>query len=584
MSGREVFKSRTFARDRRTWIATLVAAAFLWAGTSAWLNRRVVLAGGRPAGPDVDGRFVVLAFDRIVSVPDGRNLDRLRLREELRALASAGWHAVTLGQLQEAYRGNAPLPSQPIVLTFDEGYLGNYEAADPVLRELRWPAVMFLRTERQESRDASFLFWDRLQRMKQSGLWEIASGDPAGPRPGLPAGGVPPDPPGAGLIADRLGKPTVVAWAPRGTEPLVAFSCVAAGDRAWHDGVPFPWLGFVDDPIGANDPTGNPFRIARLRVDPRWTTAELLRWLEIAVASPDPGGAASWVPGEGEIHAGANDVRLLGHPRAEIWIPSARWIDNWVLDVRLLPSSGEFWIVQPGGIPGREWRFGGVDGALYLEDVKPGEPPEVLARASFSGRRGDPHRVRVVKRGSGVFVTWDERPLTPVPIALPERWRGRVGLLAYGAVGAADLTVEGVRLSSQPYSMRTVSASPTAEEVAGLAREATAIAALSPEWATIDGRGVRETSLDRDLFRILARRYAWDIVPTVTITGAAPPGGPAADWLADLAARVSRDGYAGVRLDLGGAASDPSQRWSAVARELDLGMRRAGKRLVVVAR
>jgi hypothetical protein len=591
MSGRDVFRSRTFARDRRTWIATLLAAAALWIGTSAWLNRRVTLAGGRPADSGADHRFVVLAFDRVVPAPDDKNLDRLRLREALRALASAGWQAVTLEMLHDAYRTTAPLPAKPILVTFDEGYLGTYEAADPVLRELRWPAVMFLRTERQESRDASFLFWDRLQRMKQSGLWEIASGDPVAIPLEASADAVPSAPPGAAVIADRLEAPPVVAWAPRGIEPLVAFSCVRAGERAWHEGGPIPWLGFVDDPVGANDPAGNPFRIARLRVDPRWTTSELLRRLDLAVAPPHGSGSnaqvgkatVDWVPGEGAIHAEADAVRLEGRPRAEIWIPSARWADNWVLDLSLRPGDGEFWIFQPGGVPGREWRFGGVNGKLYVEDIAPGRPPEVLARAMSEGWNGGSHRLRVIKRGSGVSVTWDGRPLTPAPIALPERWRGKVGLLAYNGAGVATLVIDGLRFADYPYSVRAVSASPSAGDVAALTRDATAIAALSPAWVTIDGPFVRETPFDQDLFRILARRYAWDIVPTASVRRGSPSGPAAAAWLAGVASRLSREGYAGVRLDLSGASRDDATKWEAASRELDAELHRAGRRLVVAA-
>jgi hypothetical protein len=590
MKGRDLFRSRTFARDRRTWIATFVGAALLWAGTTAWLNRRVTLAPGRPAAADSDHRFVVLAFDRIVPVPDGKNLDRVRLREELRALAAAGWQAVTLAMLRDAYRSTAPLPAKPILLTFDEGYLGTYEAADPVLRELRWPAVMFLRTERQESRDASFLFWDRLQRMTQSGLWELASGDPVDDSLVLPTNGGLPDPPGAALIADRLHAQPVVAWAPRGTEPLVACACFAAGERAWREGGRPPWLGFLDDPVGANDLTASPFRIARLRVQPRWTQSELLRRLDIAIGDPDAAastsgiteGVAAWVPGEGVIHAETNAVRLEGRPRAEIWIPSARWMDDWVLDLRLRLGGGEFWIVQPAGVPGREWRFGGVDGTLYVEDVTQGHPPEVLARAESPGWQVRAHRVRVVKRGVGVLVTWDGQPLTPSPIALPERWRGKLGVLAYSAGGVASLAVDGLKISSHPYAVRAVPASPSAAEVAELARDATLIAALSPPWATIDGEAVRETPFDRDLFRILARRYAWEIVPTVSVRGAPAPDGAAASWLAGVASRVSREGYGGVRLDLSDVPRNAPAGWEAAARDLGSGLRRVGKRLVVV--
>jgi hypothetical protein len=558
-------RSRTFARDRRTWLATLAIAAVVWAGTSAWLNRRVAYADRRPAGEANDGRFVALAYDRIVAVPDGHNLDRTTLREQLLALAKAGWQPVTLGELADAYAGKKRLPLKPILLTFDEGYLATYEAADPVLRELRWPAVMFLKTDRQEERDVSFLFWDRLRRMAQSGLWEIASGDPPfGPAPG---GKLPKEPPGFALIGARLDLAAGPAWAPRGTEPLVALQC---SDE------PSAWLGFVDDPVGANDPESSPRRIARLRVDPHWTVAELLRRADVAVAPPVTG-RALWVPGEGVAEDGGT-LRLEGRPRADAWIPSTRWADDWRLEATVRLGSGELWIAQPGSVPGREWRVGGTHDGLYVQDRRPGEPPYVLARSDAFGARDAVHEIRVVKRGAGIVVTWDGAPLSATPVALPGRWRGRVGIVAYGGSGAASATVRRMDLTPLPYDVRIVSAQPDSGEVAMLARAAEDIAALSPPWAVVTGSSATESPFDRDLFRILARRYAWDVVPTAAIRSADPAAAEA--WLRALPERIAHEGWDGVRLDLRAARA---AEWAGPVRELREALERRHLRLVVVS-
>ena len=588
MHAREIFRSRTFARDRRTWIVTLVAAVSLWAGSSAWLNRHVTLAERRPSAQGGDGRFVVLAYDRIVTKPDGRNLDRERLSEEIRRLASAGWQAVTLEEIRDAYRGALRLPAKPVLLTFDDGYLATYEAADPVLRELRWPAVMLLRTEREERRDVSFLFWDRLRRMTQSGLWEIASGDPVAIAPSPTGGQLPTIPPGAALIAERIGAASS-AWAPRGVDPLTALTCAAAGERVWRERGAVPWLGFVDDVVGANAPDGNPFRIGRLRVDPRWDSAELLRRIDGAVldaAAPganDARGKTPWIAGEGASGVADGVARLDGHPRAEVWFPSARWLDDWSFDLHLYVDGGEFWVVQPGDAPGREWRFGGTNGVFYLEDRVPGRPPDVLARATVPWAIGQEHHLRMVKRGSGVSLVWDGRPVTNNPVALPERWRGKLGVIAYRADGPASLTITSAELSARPYGVRSVSPSPGAAEVAALAKDAESIAALSPPWATIEGDVIREGKLDRDLFRILARRYAWDILPVIAWKAGAPSGSASATWIAGLPERVTREGWAGVRVDRSAATESEAGVWSASARDLEAGLRRAQKRLIVAA-
>jgi peptidoglycan/xylan/chitin deacetylase (PgdA/CDA1 family) len=58
---------------------------------------------------------------------------------QMQALKAAGWHAVTMDQL-EAYwtRGASLGPGKPVVLTFDNGYASQYENALPILKRLGW--------------------------------------------------------------------------------------------------------------------------------------------------------------------------------------------------------------------------------------------------------------------------------------------------------------------------------------------------------------------------------------------------------------------------------------------------------------
>lgn len=576
----EALRSRSFARDRRTWVAALILAVAVGAGTSAWLSRRVPLAAPRPAGPGDDGRFVVLAYDRIAPAPGRACLDRFGLRRELRALATAGWQAVTLDDIRAAFRGQSPLPARPILISFDEGYLDTYEAADPALRELGWPAVMFLRTARQEERDVSFLFWDRLRRMVHSGLWEIGSSDPARPAPAPRPGAIPDDLPGVALIRERLRAPSVAAWAPRGVDPLAALGrqAAASGPRG---GVVPSWLGFVDDPVGANAPDGDPYHIARLRVDPRWSAEELLRRVDLALAGPSAGSPTLWVGGEGTAAVEGAAVRLEGGTRSELWIPSARWVDDWSLEARVRVDAGEFWVVQPAPGAGREWRLGMSGGSLYLEDCSPGSPPTVLARAALRGAAAREHHLRVIRRGRGLVVTCDDQVLTRPAVALPERWRGKVGLVAYRHDGDAAVAVSGLAFSSFPYRVRAVSRSPTVEEVGALTRDAETTAALAPAWAAIHGGTVSESRVDSDLFRILAHRYAWEIVPSVVVAAGSRTGGAVDAWLGSLPERVRREGWDGVRLDLR-AASGGAAAWAPVERKLRAGLQDLRKRLIVV--
>jgi peptidoglycan/xylan/chitin deacetylase (PgdA/CDA1 family) len=71
------------------------------------------------------------------------------------ALAKGGWQAVSLADFFAWLEDGRQLPELSFLLTFDDGFLGVFEHAAPVLRRLGWPATVFLVSGLTGQRD----FW-----------------------------------------------------------------------------------------------------------------------------------------------------------------------------------------------------------------------------------------------------------------------------------------------------------------------------------------------------------------------------------------------------------------------------------------
>lgn len=63
--------------------------------------------------------------------------------KQLKAMKAAGYHTVTTEDLLNFVHRGVPLPPKPFCITFDDGYLSNYEFAYPLLAKYEMEAVIF---------------------------------------------------------------------------------------------------------------------------------------------------------------------------------------------------------------------------------------------------------------------------------------------------------------------------------------------------------------------------------------------------------------------------------------------------------
>lgn len=105
------------------------------------------------------------------------------LEDDLRCLKANGYTTVFVSQLVEHFRNGTPLPSRPVLLTFDDGYLNNYTYAFPLLKKYQCKALISpiglaadeAENEKYRSPEWSQCKWSELKEMVQSGLVEIGN-------------------------------------------------------------------------------------------------------------------------------------------------------------------------------------------------------------------------------------------------------------------------------------------------------------------------------------------------------------------------------------------------------------------------
>lgn len=618
------FSSISFRQDRIAWGVFILLSLFLFGGGYFWLHRKVAAPPARLSASIDDPRIVVLAYDHVIKGNDGVHIDRRLFREHLEALSDQGFTPITLSALADFYESGGPLPPNPLLLTFDHGYLDTYTAVDSLLEQKGWRAAMFIKTGRLEERDTFFLYWDRLQRMIDSGLWEIGSNGRISNEP------IPIDNHGATgpflarrmwrekegraetdpELGERIGRDyrsslEAIASNLKGSRPMAFAAPFGDFSRISDDpllvrmnqeaSASVYLLGFADDRFGINDRLSDPHRLKRLRVDPGWSGAELVRRLAAAVQSlPDVRGAEAkpvqWIGGEGRVSQEGKVIALEGAPRTDFWIPGSAWTEEWIMEADLSIEAGSFWLLQESA-GGNTWRWGGDADGLSLQYRTPGGALETLSRFTADVASGKWHHVKIIRRGSGVWIEWDRHPLTVRPIYLPGPSRGPLGWVGWRPDGRAALRIANLGLTRYPGEIRPVEESPSQERLARLIKEAPQIAAISPPWLETDGGRLIEHLFESELFSILSHRYGWQIVPAVRVIDkgrkiqpvrmAANDGAPVLDeaTFAELLSRAEKNKWEGIYLDLQSLSPSTRQTLGPLLHRWTLLFQRKGLRL-----
>lgn len=129
-----------------------------------------------PDGVERTARVPILMYHYISDPPADSDHIRKNLsvptelfERHLQYLQAQGYSTISFHQLLLHLTRGEPLPENPIILTFDDGYRDNYDNAFPLLRQYGYTATFFLITNFIDEGRPTYLTWEQVKALAAAG-------------------------------------------------------------------------------------------------------------------------------------------------------------------------------------------------------------------------------------------------------------------------------------------------------------------------------------------------------------------------------------------------------------------------------
>jgi hypothetical protein len=93
---------------------------------------------------------------------------------QMRLIHEAGWTTLTPIHI-EAWQRGEPLPPHSVLITFDDGCMGVWQYAEPVLKRYNMQATAFIITGFVGTHAPYYMTWDQVTELANTGRWDIHS-------------------------------------------------------------------------------------------------------------------------------------------------------------------------------------------------------------------------------------------------------------------------------------------------------------------------------------------------------------------------------------------------------------------------
>ncbi|HEX7978756.1 MAG TPA: polysaccharide deacetylase family protein [Gemmatimonadaceae bacterium] len=149
-------------------LAILILSVPLWSAASR-LRSYVSADAGPVAVP-------ILVYHSVAPTHPGQNkeqrlldVDTAMFRQQMDYLVANKYTVVPLSAVVDAVQGHGTVPSNSVAITFDDGWLTQYQNALPILEQLHFPATFFIITH-QVGLGTAYMGLDQLKALQRAGM------------------------------------------------------------------------------------------------------------------------------------------------------------------------------------------------------------------------------------------------------------------------------------------------------------------------------------------------------------------------------------------------------------------------------
>jgi peptidoglycan/xylan/chitin deacetylase (PgdA/CDA1 family) len=154
-----------------------ITLIILFLSQFATATLQYIAAEGETSGIVRRLRVPVLMYHYVSTPPDNSDKYRLDLsvtpdnfRRQMQWLKENGYHTVTPDDLLAALQKGRKLPNQPVMITFDDGYIDAYTNAFPILRLYGFKGTFFVVTQWLDENRSDYISWDQANEMLDWGM------------------------------------------------------------------------------------------------------------------------------------------------------------------------------------------------------------------------------------------------------------------------------------------------------------------------------------------------------------------------------------------------------------------------------